>query len=253
MRANYVALLVTLTFASELSANVMHSIGVARDATSESIRYIEHHQYLASGDHRVTYFDPQGEVLVTKQLSYPSLPQHPDILQEDVRRNVALAAKVDGNVVRMSQAQNGQTKNYEIGLDEKVIVDAGFDRYLRENWDLFEPGVSQTYKFAVAGQARLLNVAITKLAQTNATGATTFTIRPTNLLVRIVLPEIRLVYDQARRLSAYSGFTNLKLPQGGSKSVVINFEHYHSSDVLPRPRAEWWPQGLLEARTKRPT
>jgi len=246
-----IMLLVVLMMSSGASASVLHSVGIARDASGGSIRYVEHHQYLATGAHRVTYFDPTGEILVTKMLSYPGLPQHPDIVQADVQRDIETKARVEGGVVRMTQSQDGQVEAHVIKLDENVIVDAGFDRYLRESWSSFLIDEPQTYRFAIAGQNRTLKVAITKLGssidESSGEVVTSFVIRPTNFIVRLLLPEIRLDYDSERRLSAYAGFTNLKLPAGSSKSVVIDFEHYESADVLERPRIEWLSESLPDA------
>ena len=161
-----------------VSANVAHSVGVARDATDQTLQYVEHHQYLISGEHLVTYFDASAEVIATKVLTYPGLPQHPEIIQSDLVRQVDVTASNSKGTLQMTRTDAGRLNKFEVPLDENTIVDAGFDSFLRSNWDRFEDSTPQRYKFAVAGQPRVLVVDITR--QADSGDVTAFIIRPRN-------------------------------------------------------------------------
>jgi hypothetical protein len=235
------AILLLALAASPIStASVLHSIGIARDVSDETIRYIEHHQYLASGDHLVTYFDRDGEIMATKAMTYPGLPQHPEITQSDFTRDMDVKTYSVDHVLHMIRNRSGREEAYEIPLDESTIVDAGFDYFLRDNWRTFDEGVPRSFKFAVAGQKRLLDVEITK--RKGPADTAVFTIEPRNFVVRLVLPKIRVVYGPDRRLLAYEGVSNLRLPTGQPRNVSIEFNHYSSAGRLARPLARWLPQ-----------
>ena len=231
-------LILSIVTSQSLSAAVTHSIGIARDANNNVIRYVEHHQYLASGDHLVKYFDPTGDIIATKTMSYPGLPQHPEIVQSDFTRDMDVETYNTDQTLEMIRNVSGLVETFNFPLDETTIVDAGFDYFLRNNWQTFEEGVPQVYKLAVAGQERLLTVQITK--QPSSDTNTAFTIKPRNFFVGLLVPEIRLRYDRDRRLLAYEGLTNLNLPSG-RKNVSIEFNHYSSPNKLARPLSQWVP------------
>jgi len=235
------ALLLVFAFVPAFSsANVLHSIGIARDISDSTVRYVEHHQYLPSGEHLVRYFDVNGDIIATKAMSYAGLPQHPDISQSDLRRNIDVRARVIDQTLKTIRYESGQEWAHEIPLDESIIVDAGFDAFVRNNWALFVENVPRPYKFAVAGQKRLLRVTITK--QSGSAGETAFVIRPSNPFIRIVVPDIHLVYNEDLRLVGYEGLTNLYLPDGHSRHVAVEFKHHIGPGELARPLARWIPE-----------
>lgn len=220
----------------QVFGTVLHSVGVARDVSGGSIQYIEHHQYLDTGEHIVKYFDPAGVVLVSKKMSYPRLPQHPRIQQVDFARETEVRVVPGIRTVRIATSQYGRTKEHELPLDEATIIDAGFDFFIRDHWDRFRLGERQVYKFAMAGQVRLLDVSITKVRE--STEGATFSLTPSNFFVRLILPEIRVDYDGQKRLKAYHGTTNLDV---NARDVVIDFSHFHTPEQLARPMAGWFP------------
>ncbi len=234
----FVLCLSIITAHSALAA-VTHSIGIARDTENQALRYVEHHQYLPSGDHLIKYFDHAGAVIATKTLTYPGLPQHPEIIQTDHTRDIEVATNNTGQTVEMTRKVAGKVETFAVPLDESTIVDAGFDNFLRNNWQRFDDDVPQVYKLAVAGQDSLLKVQITK--QPGSSTNTAYTIEPRNFFIRLLVPEMRLLYDPEHRLLAYEGPTNLNLAAGQDRKVSIEFNHYSSEKVLARPRSQWIP------------
>lgn len=172
--------ILSIVTSQSLLAAVTHSIGVARDAANQSIRYVEHHQYLASGEHLVKYLDPIGDIIATKTMTYPGLPQHPEIVQSDFTRDMDVETYNTDQTLEMIRNVSGVVETFKFPMEETTIVDAGFDYFLRNNWQSFEDGVPQVYKLAVAGQERLLAVQITK--QPSSDTNTVFTIKPRNFL-----------------------------------------------------------------------
>ena len=160
-------------------ANTLHSVGIARDS-EERIRYIEHHQYLDSGDHLVSYYDPEMNLLLRKELSYPGLPQQPSLRQTDPVNEVQITVSSDrGQAMMIRQTPEGE-ETFAFELSEQVIIDAGFDTFIRSGWDTFDTRPEQRLKLAVAGQFRLIDMEISYLGETN--GLREFTITPRNWL-----------------------------------------------------------------------
>ncbi len=241
------ALLATLVltglFAAELGASVTHTIGVARDQDDQEIRYIEHHQYLADGQHRVRYFSPEYELLAEKVMFYPGLPQHPTLTQSDFVTDTQITIALQDEIAEMIKTNSDEeTSSFRFALADNIVIDAGFDTYIRANWEAFADSPKQRVKFAVAGQPRLLEMEIRR--QPGQNGQTTYTVRPTNWLVRVLLPEIKLAYTEDRQLLRYEGFSNLKPGPGEGRHVVIEFDHYELDSALSKPLPDWIPENL---------
>ena len=229
--------IIFLTLAQVTNAAVRHTVGIARDADDNSIRYVEHHQYSENGDHAVRYFDPARNVLLEKEMAYTGLPQHPSILQRDYVRDMEINLRYDADQAVMVTSKDGGSEKFTFDVTPDIIVDAGFNAYIRENWESFSEQPKQSVTFAIAGQSRLLAMNIERQA-ISADGAS-FVVKPANWLVRMLLPEIQLNYDRERQLARYEGFTNLKAKSGKSRNVVIEFSHYELERTLEEPLPQW--------------
>jgi len=232
-------LLIFFGLAQVAEASVRHTIGIARDADDNSVRYVEHHQYSENGDHAVRYFDPSQRVLLEKEMAYNGLPQHPRILQRDYVRDMEIDLRYDADRAIMVTSKDGGSEEFTFEVSPDIIVDAGFDAYIRENWDSFTSRPKQSMTFAIAGQNRLLAMNIERKA-IDENGAS-FVVKPANWLVRMLLPELQLSYDQDRQLARYEGFTNLKAESGRSRNVIIEFSHYELEENLDEPLPQWLP------------
>ncbi len=225
---------------SSLLATVTHSVGIARDAKDQSIRYIEHHQYLPSGEHLVKYYDPEGTVMVTKTITYPGLPQHPEINQTDFTKDTKIVTTNTANSATMVRTMSGVNETLVVALDEATIIDAGFDSFLKSQWTRFSAGESKIFRLAVAGKQSLLKIRITK--QQTKDKNTTFKIEPHNFFVRMLVPEMLLTYGPDRQLLTYQGLTNLNLPADQDRDVVVAFSQHTSPEPLGLPLPHWLPK-----------
>ncbi|MBO6555605.1 MAG: hypothetical protein JJ934_16950 [Pseudomonadales bacterium] len=228
-----------LTLPNLSTAAVRHTIGIARDADDNTVRYIEHHQYRDNGEHEVRYFDSEENVLLEKLMAYEGLPQHPSITQTDYLNNEQIAVSYDAEYATMVTSRQGTSERFSFEINPEIIVDAGFDAYIRGHWELFDTNAEQSVIFAIAGQNRLLSMKIQRI-DIDEKGAS-FRVQPANWLVRMLLPDIHLSYDGTRQLTRYEGFTNLKTSSDRSRHVIIDFSHYQMDEGLYRPLPQWLP------------
>lgn len=231
----------TLLFAFLVSASanavVLHTIGVANDARDDTLRYIEHHQYLESGKHLIRYYDQSLNLIAYKELSYPGLPQHPVIEQANLVTETAVRTRVDNSILTMVSSTTSSIENIELTLTEDIILDAGFDAFIKNNWDQLLQETKHSMNFAVAGRQQLLKIII-QVEPDGESGAH-FRIVPDNWLVRLFLPSLNLHYNAARQLSSYEGFSDIKTASGQSGAVRIDFSHHEHNRELTFPLAEW--------------
>lgn len=230
-------------FVQQAAATVSHTIGVARDASDNSVRYIEHHQYSEDGQHEIRYFDPGQNILLEKLMAYEGLPQHPRIEQKDYISDTNIVIRYDTDRATMVTSKGPVTEDFTFEVTPDIVVDAGFDAYIRENWENFKNGKTHNVTFAIAGQSRLLPMKIERTAFSES-GAS-FKVQPANWLVRMLLPEIQLSYNEERQLTRYEGFSNLKPSSGQSRTVIIEFSHYQLEDDLEQPLLQWLPSDAV--------
>ncbi len=234
-----VAIALSLTLlALNATATVKHSIGIARNA-DETVRYIEHHQYLQDGRHEVRYYDADNQLVLFKEIRYPELPQHPIISQADFLRAMTTTVEQDKDTATITRSSPDDAESFSFELNDDIIIEAGFDAYVRANFQQLQRQRTAAFKFAVPGQTRLLGMKLTYIGREE--NLFRFTIEPKNWVVRLLVSGIDLYYDGDAKLVRYQGFSNLKPPAGESREVQIDFRHYESEQSLDSPLAEWLP------------
>ena len=198
--------LLTCSLFPVAAAAVTHTVGIARDS-DDIVQYIEHHRYLESGAHEVRYYDPSFRLLLEKQLAYPAAGHQPELDQQDPVNEISVTIRRQGNSALMRRLTADDTEEYRFELSDDVIIDAGFDAYIQQEWSGFETDPEREIRLAVAGQSRLLKMKLTYLGDQDG----------------------QLVYDADRRLQVYDGLSNLPLNTG---PVSIEFRHM-KEDPLP--------------------
>jgi len=219
------------------SATVEHTIGIARDSTSNNLRYIEHHQYLDNGDHMVSYYTPDMNLIAYKNLSYAGLPQHPSILQEDLNRGTKAQVKVAGGKIHMLRESADGVSKGALQADPNLIIDAGFDAYIKANWQTLIANGETRLQFAAAGYPRSITMRV-QVEPTDNENTFAFKIYPSNFLIRLFIPALNLMYSD-RQLVEYQGYSNLQPDDTESQYVTIQFAHHVTADQLDQPKALW--------------
>ncbi len=220
-------------------AEVRHSVGTARDIKTGNLRYIEHHQWLSDGSHRIDYYTPGQEPIAYKSMTFPDLPQHPNIVQTDYSRSASACAESLPNQIRVTTLRDGKENEYFLTKDPALVLDAGFDAWIKDNWvSLLEDGQARL-NFAIVGVERTLAM---NLSAEPKDGGLQLRITPANWFVALVVPKMDLYYDSDRRLTFFEGYSNLVPSKNEGKILVIDYQHYQTSEALTRPPIAWLPQ-----------
>lgn len=206
----------------------VYARGLASEPDSGQLLYCEYH-LPAQGDRRkVLYYSPQGFRIGEKVLTGIETPT-PQVLQQDFRHGEERAARRTGDQWQLRYRERTGTADEVVGLDsEKVdVIDAGFDNFVRDNWDSLARGEAVSFHFASPLHGR----AITLRAQRHTCAAD----KQDALCVRVDLAqpilrmfagELNLIYDSAsRRLRVFEGVSNLLNSRGDSQRVYIEYSY----------------------------
>lgn len=182
--------------------------GQARDLQTGALLYSEIHACGAGRERcEVEYRDTQGALIAHKQLDYRRSPWAPTLSLQDFRagEEVELAAPADPS----------------------VVVDAGFDNYMRARWPELSAGEEVSFPFLVAGQQRPFRM-VARRAPVPAcdTARLCLEVQPEAWWLRLLMDPIELVYDRAsRRLVLFRGISNIADADGRSQSVEIRYTY----------------------------
>jgi len=197
----------TLPAAAEESRLTPFAEGKAYDRQSGKLLYIEkHHCHASRQQCTVQYRDTNGALIASKDLDFRESEISPALIMEDHR--TARKIRIDtGN--------------------EELVIDAGFDNFVRGQWEALDAGERVNFRFQVAGFDAPLAMDIVR---SDAPGCTTrelcLEVRADSWLVRAFVEPIQLAYSRTdRKLRRYSGISNLRDEQGESMDVDIFYEY----------------------------
>ncbi len=224
MRTASVLLLVLclLAFSSE-TVVAFDIVGEARDVASGDLLYHEQHNCNSRGTTcLVSYLDTDGALFAQKQVDYSASLSAPSLTFEDFRTETIV------QVVRPPRP----------GL----VIDAGFDHFVRMHWTELDAGVRLPFQFLPAGRDAPLNMIASRALRSNCPATQLcLQIALQSRLFSLFVDPIRLTYTRAtRRLLRYTGLSNIADAAGGTLDVDIFYTYLAATDPSP-PKPETLP------------
>ena len=229
--------------------------GRAYDKRSGEWLYTEAHFCTASRDAcRVGYYTPEGELIVEKFVDYSLNASAPNFTQFDLRYERLVAARLDGQSAQFARTTmpvanwrgvDTALTQFEGSVEatEQLVIDAGFDNYVRSRWEDLAEGDKVRFDFALPSRAASLPMiarrkpatvceATREQVQPGAIGAVAgeqdlcLEIAPANWLINSFVSPIRLEYDaDNRRLLSFAGTSNILNEQGKAYRVYIVYDY----------------------------
>jgi hypothetical protein len=212
-------------------------IGVARDSNGNFL-YCEIVTRPKDQHLRVDY-TRQHQPFATKELTYGQNPKMPEVSQQDTRSGEVREARLVDNQVVLKYQPNRHKKPGEahIALAKADVVDAGFDNYVRLHWDELTSGAIVPVNFASIAHLKVLPLRIRNqplsACDTRVKEGFCFQVEIDNALLRLVLGNIKLLYDTQHRLQKFDGVVNLNNDNEGNQKAVIHY--YYRQDYLEKP------------------
>ena len=187
-------------------------VGNAYDRDTGYFVYSEHHfcgedQMLCT----VQYRDSLGVIFAEKNLDY--------------RKNLLSPLLV------MTDYRSGVESRVPASEQDNLVVDAGFDNFVRSIWDTLDAGENTKFPFLVAGFDKPIKMKALRSKAGNCTAAELcLDIKLDSWFLGMIIDPIELSYSRAeKRLLRFSGISNIKDENGESQNVDI---HYQYEDLL---------------------
>ena len=215
------------------ASHVGETIGRAYDLESDELLYSETHCVSDDGVKRdVFYRDAESKLIASKVLDYSSGATTPSFEQHNLFSSESIVVRFEQGIVSMEviDAESREPlKSAQAEPSQKlpVVIDAGFDFFVRQNWDSLVAGDSHEFQFPLADRERLVELRIQALGCSYPTQSDQcFRLDVANWLLRMLVKPIELGYDnEARRLTRFRGLSNIGDANGDGQVVDIRYDY----------------------------
>lgn len=213
------------------SQNPARAIGEAYDLENDEFLYRE--VYCVNGEPdeiEVIYRNETDSVIAHKTLDYRSGPVTPSFVQNNLYSSEVIEVMLRDGEVSMAvldaaTAEPKKASAEPAGGKLPVVIDAGFDEYVRQNWDALLAGEKQSFLFPFAERSKLLELRIRSASCSYPTDTDQcFKLELSNWFFRMLVAPIELGYDpEQRRLLRYRGLSNIGDGKGNGSVVDIRY------------------------------
>ncbi|MEJ2045637.1 MAG: hypothetical protein P8X74_11785 [Reinekea sp.] len=227
MKRLVVLSLACLLSATALSVDAKPSvIGEAYDPESGRLLYREEHRFYSATKHEVLYQTADGEVFANKQLDYSRSDMTPAFSMTNQWSGETIDIQWQNSdltgryVSRLKEIERG-LKTIAISRSEPLVIDAGFDGFIRHNWTQLMTGQRIVFEYIIP--TRLVSVPLAIQLTHQEAERYQFTINAKSRLLNLFVQPIVLQYNSQRSLVMFNGRSNIADHSGQYLDVVIHF------------------------------
>ncbi len=194
--------------------------------------YCEKHLLQLRGDkpyrRNVSYFNADGKLIAQKENQYFSNPAAPDFRLQDLRHHYHEQARYndDGSLLLSLQENSAaeEQKTLLTELPENLVIDAGFDEFVRLHWQSLLSGKEVSFSFASAARQDIVNFRLEKTSLDDR--QLVLSMRLKSRLLAWLLDPIELTYERdSQRLLRYRGLSNIMDSTGNTYHADIRYEY----------------------------
>jgi hypothetical protein len=201
--------------------------GEARVPDGGALLYEEHHLLRRDADGQprdrlVLYRCPDGVAFARKEVRYNGAAQAPEFALFDARLGYREGYELGSSFVQRSETAPLQRKPVTAG--EALVIDAGFDEFVRARWDALQGGQSVRLDFLVPSRLSSYGFRLLKLRSEALHGepASVFRLALSGVFGWFA-DAIEVSYrDSDRRLMRFDGLTNIR--RDGDRNLVARIE-----------------------------
>ena len=223
------AVLLIVAALQSAQAEVSQRVGYAYDKQTGRFLYSEtHHEILRDGrpiENTVVYRDDEGRVFAQKHIDFHKSQVMPDFQLVNTENGHVEGAR--GGETRLSihfqKRSDSQVREASVEIPSNGIVDAGFDRFIEQNWAALAAGKVLEREFLIPSQLEFYTFEIAKISSRES-AEMAFRLQIKSLFLQMFVPSVRVYYDvQTRALLRYEGISNIRNNAGENFDVRIEF------------------------------
>jgi len=201
--------------------------GEARTPGGDALLYAEQHYIRHEAgepsERLVLYRCPDGQAFARKTVDYGDALQAPEFVLEDVRFGYREGFADGAGFIRRDAGSPEQREAIRAGA--ALVVDAGFDEFVRAKWDALQRGDKVALDFLIPSRLAAYGFKLQRLRSEQQFGesATVFRLSLSGMFGWFA-DAIDVSYrDSDRRLMRFEGLTNIRRDDGESHVARIEF------------------------------
>ncbi len=183
----------------------------------------------------VNYARPNGTIFARKTLNYNTEVFQPGLEFNDDRDDETVQAAFDGGRLILTHRVKGDSQTKTLYDTAKLIIDAGTDAYIQQQWDKITAGKKVEFDVADARHLGVEKFVIKEIGAGDSplaykgAGANWkyFKVDTANKLSSIFTEPIHYAYDpDGKYLMRYQGRANIDSDTGEAWDVRIEYEYF---------------------------
>lgn len=205
-------------------------VAEARDMSTGELLYTEVHFFSADKKiHRVEYRGLDQAMIAVKEVDYRNGDTTPAFKLKNLQYPEQQSASyIDGKLTAAYQEGEDPEESGEIKVKQPLVIDAGFDRFVQQNWDTLVAGEDSKFYFAVPSSQILAKLFVEQADCDESLGDNLVCFRATltNFIFRWFVTPIKVSYNlETRQLNTYSGVSNFAGADGYNPKVIISYAY----------------------------
>ncbi len=229
--------LLVITTTAQADPIRLRVTGEASHVDSSEPAYREIHE-IGTTRHSVQYLGQDGRLLASKQIHYAQGYNTPLYELVDQRFGRRTGSRwQDGQFLVFRQQDGHAPHQHTLAPAADLVIDAGFDHFIRQHWDRLLAGDTVPFAFAVADPLVTLDMAMRAVPAIESAIAEQrddyryFVASSRNRLIGWAIPDIHVAYDaQEKLLRRYQGLSNITDADDKRQTVLIRYTY----DTMPQ-------------------
>jgi len=221
--------LLVLTLPASAGAALRFEEGVARNPDSPAVLYRERHWIRIEGDRPVErlvlYLCPDGTAFGRKQVDYRRSAAAPAFRFDDFRSGYAEGLRDARSPEVFFRPGGGASEKSAPLASRQLVVDAGFDEFIRSQWRPLVAGDAVPLDFALPARLESMAFTIRRVGESRVDGEPAWIFRlRLGGVIGWLAPHIDVSYgQQSRRLLRFEGLSNVR-DDAGDKQVTARID-----------------------------
>ena len=217
-------------------AETVRFTGEARVQGGDRLFCTEHHEQQGSCEgpnwipetNRVTYRNPEGDVIAEKTVDYSEAAERPGFVLDDQRfeQRMEVRNRGDRKAIVDWVTGDGQRTRLEASIPSNGVIDAGFEVMVRNHWDtLIENGDDVEIQFFAPTRGTFYRFEAQPAEHDAIDAEHVFRITATGWVSTWFVDDIYLGYSSERRLTDFYGLTNIPKTPDEYYTAHIHYQY----------------------------
>lgn len=188
-----------------------------------------------------------SEIFAVKDLDFSASSFIPSVNQLDSRTGEVRQANINNSQIVLQYRENKdqKTETTSLAVNKVDVLDAGFNNFVQSHWNKLVAGNALTVNFGSIAHQKTLPLLISvkpKVKCENiinkglSQAEVCFMVEIDNVVLRMLIGNIKLIYDQQHRLQEFNGTVNVRDNKQKSQSAIIHY--FYRDDYIATARVK---------------